>query len=268
MDLAQLGRLTLGIVDAGRYEGPVGPVDFRAAVREAIDGTHTIRPAEAAELATATPRDLGNEAAIEITDESTFQAARRLSATEPVTALNFASARRVGGGFLGGARAQEEALCRASGLFRCLERERDYYRANQEHPDTLYTDHAIWSPSVPFFRDDDHALLEAPFPLSVVTSPAPNTNALRPDLLPHLAPTFHRRARQVLAIAAARPPRALVLGAWGCGAFGGDPRLAADAFATTLDTGFRRAFSRIVFAVLANDARGERNLAAFRTRLG
>jgi uncharacterized protein (TIGR02452 family) len=70
---------------------------------------------------------------------------------DPVV-LNFASARNVGGGFLNGARAQEEDLARSCGLFRCLETQPEYYEVNRRTASLLYTDHIIYSPRVPWFR--------------------------------------------------------------------------------------------------------------------
>lgn len=268
MPLAHLARTTLSIVDAGRYDGPEGPVDFAAAVRAAVDGTRVITPSEAAALAATTPRDLGARARIEVHDESTADAARRLCVDGPVTVLNFASAMSIGGGFLHGALAQEEDLCRCSALFRCLEQGREYYLANQADDGALYTDHAIWSSAVPFFRGRDYGLLPVPFLVSVITSPAPNTKHARGHEEVQLEATFQRRARQILAIAAANPPTTLVLGAWGCGAFGGDPKVVAAAFKAAFDAGFDRAFARVVFAILVRQGRDGRNPEAFRGCFG
>src|SRR5262249_60941792 len=104
-------------------------------------------------------------------------AARRLYEDEGeqnAVALNFASARNPGGGFLGGAKAQEEDLARRSALYACLLTQRPYYDANRAERSLLYTDHIIYSPSVPFFRDRALDLVESPFCASIITAPAPN----------------------------------------------------------------------------------------------
>jgi uncharacterized protein (TIGR02452 family) len=96
-----------------------------------------------------------------------------------IAVLNFASARNPGGGFLNGAKAQEEDLCRCSGLYPCLVQCDSYYEANRQEASCLYTDHAIFSPRVPFFKtggDGDDQLLPQPFYVSVITMPAPTVN--------------------------------------------------------------------------------------------
>ena len=75
-----------------------------------------------------------------------------------VAALNFAAAGSPGGGFLNGARAQEESIARSSGLLAAIEPCQMYafHRARQ---DAMYTDWVIYSPDVPVFRTDEGALL-------------------------------------------------------------------------------------------------------------
>jgi uncharacterized protein (TIGR02452 family) len=202
MDPVQLAHDTLAAVDEGRCPGLQREAEFAAAVRAAVEGTRVIAPELAASLAVDVPRDLGAVAAIEVVDASAVAVCRQLARTGRVTVLNFASAYNVGGGFLGGAAAQEEDLCRCSALFRCLERGADFYRANRTDGTHLYADYAIWSPEVPFCRAEDHGWLPDPVVASVITSPAPNTKRFVGDP-GELTATFRRRARQVLAIAAA-----------------------------------------------------------------
>lgn len=265
MDLIRLASETLDVVDRGTYAALDPTVDFPVAVRAAIADTRGITPEDAAALAARLPRDLGAPATYEVVDASAVEVCRRLAVDREVTVLNFASALTVGGGFLHGATAQEEDLCRCSALYRCLERVDPYYRANQACGTHLYTDHAIWSPDVPFFRDEGLGWLPRPFRASVLTSPAPNTKRSQ-EGAGELAATFRRRAHQVLAIAAAEPPKAIVLGAWGCGAFGGDAKLVAEVFHEALSGPFARAFERVVFAVLVRRWPDNENLAAFQAR--
>jgi uncharacterized protein (TIGR02452 family) len=196
--------------------------------------------------------------AFEVVNETTLHAARRLVEGAPaarVLALNFASARHPGGGFLKGSQAQEESLARASGLYPCIARHREMYDANARHPSCLYTDHMIYSPDVPVFRDDDDMLLERPYPVSFVTAPAVNVGALRrnePDQLGRVEPVMLARMERVLSLAVVHGHDVLVLGAWGCGVFANDPDRVADWFHRHLagEGAFRAAFRRVVFAVL------------------
>jgi uncharacterized protein (TIGR02452 family) len=154
-----------------------------------------------------------------------------------------------------------------SALYPCLLTQPTYYETNRATASMLYTDHIIYSPDVPFFRDDALVLLESPFLASLITAPAPNAGeALKRD--PHERPviraTLERRARYVLLIAAAQERRCLVLGAWGCGVFRNDPAEVADVFGRALDEpAFSGAFDRVVFAVYDRTA-GQTTLAAFR----
>ncbi len=116
-----------------------------------------------------------------------------------IAILNFASAKHPGGGYLRGASAQEESLCRSSLLYPCIQqyenRRNHYYQINRGNNTrsrsrsgsgsgggfgTFYSNCAIFSPLVPIIRDDgpDTNLLEDTFLASFVTSPAPNMSAL------------------------------------------------------------------------------------------
>lgn len=199
-----------------------------------------------------------------------MSAARRLhdEGTKRIAVLNFASARNPGGGYLRGARAQEEDLCRVSALYTTLLHAPDYYASHRESRDPAYSHRVIYSPDVPVFRDVRYALLEAPYQVAFLTSPAPNAGVIaqaRPADVATVPNLLTARAARVLAVAAHNGRRSLVLGAWGCGVFRNDPVEVAAAFRRNLTAGgkFAGVFERIVFAILDNSA-GRRNLAAFR----
>jgi uncharacterized protein (TIGR02452 family) len=177
-----------------------------------------------------------------------------------VLALNFASARNPGGGFLSGSQTHEESLARASGLYAAVSRMTDYYEANRREKSALYTDHMIYSPLVPVFRDDADGLLDEPWTVSMITAPAVNAGVVRarePQNVARIRDVIGRRIEGVLALAAHYGLDALVLGAWGCGVFANDPSEVADLFAGhLLGRGrYANALTEVVFAIL--DRRGD-----------
>ncbi|WP_437791471.1 TIGR02452 family protein [Sorangium sp. So ce693] len=255
MKLTSIAAETVQIASRGEYTAPSGAtVRIRDRVLAAVKGTVLYRPGS---LDAWEPKErLDRPTAIQVTGETTGAAGRRLIEQEGearVMALNFASAKNPGGGFLRGAKAQEEDLARCSALYASLVEQRDYYDQNRACGSFLYTDHIIYSPDVPFFRDEQHALLDRPFALSIITAPAPNAGEAfqRDDAADQeIRAALERRADMVLAAAGAHGHRCLVLGAWGCGVFRNDPREVADVFARCLGSPrFRGAFSRVVFAV-------------------
>ncbi|MBE7449316.1 MAG: TIGR02452 family protein [Kofleriaceae bacterium] len=258
---------TIAACARGGYDGPAGRVDLRAAIDRAVAGTALHDPAS---VAAVVPARGAHATTLDVTDESTVAALRRHAGAPALACLNFASARNPGGGYRGGAQAQEESLARASALVPCLEtRLADHYAPNRAARSLLYLDLAIWSPAVPFFRDDDGAWLPAPILASVITCAAPNAGALAdrgdPDLA-RVPEVLARRADLVLRVAAHHGVQTLVLGAWGAGVFGNDPATVADTFAGLLEGPFRGAFATVTFAVLDHGP-GAPTRAAFARRL-
>ncbi|MFF1414695.1 TIGR02452 family protein [Streptomyces sp. NPDC058289] len=257
--LREIARENAEIVAAGGYRTRSGrQVSLAAAVAEAKAGTRIYGPNR---VIPGEPdgRD-ARRTSIEVTGESSTVAARRLAGeygerpgTVSVAVLNFASARNPGGGYVRGAKAQEEALCRASALYETLLEAPEYYEVHRAEVSTFYTDRVIHSPGVPVFRDDRGNLLDTPFRAGFLTSPAPNAGTIRrqePDRVPEIPAALARRAEMVLEVAALHGYRGLVLGAWGCGVFQNDPAQVAEAFRGLLAGRFAGVFERVVFGVL------------------
>ncbi|WP_173095310.1 TIGR02452 family protein [Actinomadura verrucosospora] len=245
---------TVAVLERGEYRAPSGhTVSIADALSRCVRDTVLYRPEALDALLRRLPAGTGAATRIEVTDETTLAAARRLLAPGTVPmALNFASAKNPGGGFLNGAHAQEEGLARSSGLYPSLQAAREYYDFHREQRDLLYSDHMIYSPGVPVIRTDAGHLLDEPYEVAFLTSPAPNRGAIRDPAKAELIPEVLRvRARKILAVALVRGHGRLVLGAWGCGVFRNDPVEVAEAFAEPLGPGgeFENRFEHVVFAV-------------------
>ena len=182
---------------------------------------------------------------IEITGETVQDAALRFRG-QRVTVLNFASGSMPGGGVRYGSLAQEECLCLSSGLLHALEGQMEYYEANraEEAPHECY-DRMIWSANVPLIRDGQFRRVQ-PMLMQVITYPAPIATARvyrgsgvfadTPVEDNGLVEVFYRRCRHVVRRAAKAGTEVLILGAWGCGAYGNDPLMVAHAFQAALAT--------------------------------
>jgi uncharacterized protein (TIGR02452 family) len=117
---AQMAHETVQISREGHYVSAGGRrVDIGAAVAASVAGTREFPP----DHLVTSPHDLRGRHVTQIVvrNETTLVAARRLADNHRTIALNFASAKNPGGGFLSGSEAQEESLARASSLYACLE---------------------------------------------------------------------------------------------------------------------------------------------------
>jgi uncharacterized protein (TIGR02452 family) len=262
---------TVAILERGWYDHPeAGRVTIADDLARSVAATRLWTPDDSrAVLDELTPARSAATTRIEVTSEASLAAARRLAG--PVGCLNFASAKNPGGGFLSGAEAQEESLARSSGLYRCLLEVPGFYDFHRSQRDLLYSDHMIFSPAVPVFRDERGGLLARPYPVSFVTAAAPNAGALglghpRAALLPEV---LAARTAKVLTVFWASGLRCVVLGAWGCGVFRNSPEAVAAAFAEHLGPSgaFHARFERVVFAVL-DRAPGTPTFRAFTSGLG
>lgn len=241
---AELGRSAVEAVENGAYvDSTSRKVDWSREVETARSSKISIPPDASLP---AHEGDRFEETRVQVANETTLGAARRLvEAGLGPLALNFANGIHPGGGFVGGARAQEEVLCRSSALHATLVGD-PMYGAHAKRPLPDSTDWAVYSPEVPVFRTDDGTTLERPWPLSFLTCAAPYAPGVGQ---PRSGDLLHRRIHRVLAIARAYGHSALVLGAWGCGAFGNDPLRTARDFRDALEGEFAGAFSDVVFAI-------------------
>lgn len=176
-----------------------------------------------------------------------------------ILVLNFANPVNPGGGVRRGARAQEEDLCRRSTLLTSLESEvaQAYYEYNRTLKTSLGSDAIILTPKVEVFKDEDGGTLEESFVVAVMTCAAPMIIHGKEGLTEQqYEELFYNRIVGMLKCAAYWGYTSLVLGAFGCGAFGNDAKIVSDLFYKALKEfdfdGMRESdmFRRIDFAVL------------------
>ena len=247
-------------------------ISIKTALEHAVQGSILFKPNDFPDVNVTAELEEGT--AIEVMNETTLHAAQRKYHQYPedhTLALNFASARNPGGGFLTGAQAQEESLARASGLYSCIEQMDEMYKFNQTNRSMFYSDYLIYSPAIPVFRDEKDKFLDDHYPLSIISAPAVNAGEVlrwvKPDdiddVQAEIDKTMARRIKNVLTVAAAHNSSILILGAWGCGVFRNDPKLIARLFSQHLVTGdFKNTFKAVVFAI-SDRSRNKNVLRAF-----
>ena len=172
---------------------------------------------------------------------------RGLASACDMAVLNFASFTNPGGGYDRGAWAQEEALCAESTLFNVLRDQHNWYGMNRRRNINceLYRNRGLVVPKVRFDRGKFHKYAD------VIVVAAPNARRARADY--HVAEdtlltAMRNRIRFVLAIADDLGHDKLVLGAYGCGAFGWDAEVVAKLFLEELASG-KHVASRVTFAI-------------------
>ena len=224
-----------------------------------------ISPSDGEDLLADKMTDLKNEKIcnISIVNKDSFEAGRQY---DEALVMNFANAHNPGGGFKLGANAQEETLCRCSTLYESITSKKasKMYIHNNTHPNMVESDYMLLSPNVVVFRDEKYNLLNEPVLLGVITAPAPNRYGaalLASDKL--IEDTFLRRIRITLAAAAKYGYINVVLGAWGCGAFGNSPNKVAEYFRQVIiEEDYGRFFDEICFAIYGSE--NGKNINAFR----
>lgn len=191
----------------------------------------------------------------------------------PVCGLNFANGSTVGGGYKHGATAQEEDLCRRiPALYTSLlgASKRGYYpfgpcTCRSRSDPRRYCD-VLYTPQICVTRGGEaqgFAPLDTKASISLVTAAAPNVRFASelddPDLV--------RKALWTIFVAPKmREPQVdtLILGAWGCGAFGGDPHRMSDLFLQALiQENLGRLYREVHFAIPVTNSK-DINFQTFR----
>ena len=253
----EIANDTLHILKAGVYINKQRIiVGTSTALQYAVSHTKLFTPGELAELAKNISTK-GFDTKYEVVNETTLDAARRMVSEGEIDplCLNFASAKNPGGGFLGGALAQEECIARASGLYECLLQAPEYYSYHRNNGTLLYSDHMIYSPKVPVIKDEEGNLLDKIVCTSVITSAAVNAGAIEQnerESIPQIVPVMKIRIDKLLSLCAHNQHEVLILGAWGCGVFRNEPEDIAALFEEALKGKYAGCFKRIVFAVKTN----------------
>lgn len=164
--------------------------------------------------------------------------------------LNFADGITPGGLVWQGASTQEEHICRCSNLYASLMTDTAslYYEINNRSVKRLhkhiYADNVIYSKDTLFFRSGkDYRFLTNPYTMDVITCPAPSARLNEKDA----RLIMMSRIDSIIKSAILNNVDNLILGAWGCGAFGQNPRVVASCFKVILDK--YPAFDNVIFAI-------------------
>lgn len=203
--------------------------------------------------------------------EVRFMNKRTIEATEGmqgrVSVLNFADYYVPGGLVKQGEFTQEEAICRITTLYPCISDASVrplFYGRHRSDEGPYYSDDLIYTPGVIVFKRDSEPFDQLSrsdwHMVDVVTCAAPNLARGRvPDS--ELLRIQKSRFERIITVAACNHVDTLVLGAFGCGAFGNNPYVVASAARAAIDE-CQGAVGKIVFAIPGS--RSAPNYAAFR----
>lgn len=194
---------------------------------------------------------------------------------------NFASASNPGGGVVNGANAQEECLCRCSGLYFSLNTSvmwDGFYQPHRDAHDPIHNDDIIYTPGVTVFKTDTATPKLMPesdwYDVDVITCAAPNLRSQpsnryntgdgnRQTVMKDgdLLALHEKRLRRILEAALSEGCDTIILGAFGCGAFQNNPEVVALANLNVIRD-YLHAFKNIEFAVYCSP-RDDRNFKIF-----
>lgn len=219
-------------------------------------------------------------AKVVVSKKRTYEAAAGYKG-QHVAVHNFASASNPGGGVVNGASAQEECLCRCSGLYFNLNTRAmwdGFYQPHRDAHDPIHNDDIIYTPGVTVFRTDTAMPELMPesdwYDVDVITCAAPNLRNQPSNKYntrdgnkqtvmkdKNLLALHEKRLRRILEVALSEGCDTIILGAFGCGAFQNNPEVVAQANRNVIKD-YLHAFKNIEFAVYCSP-RDDRNFKIF-----
>ena len=209
----------------------------------------------------------GKTTNIIVSKKRTYEAAKAYNGKK-IAVLNFANNHSIGGAPWS-AGAQEESLCRTSTLFPCLEAISPKYHvlhASKYHNgelDNLGNDDLIYTPGIVVIKTDESAPLlldqSERFNVDIITAAAPEVKfGIDNNTLYNVLAS---RIEKILQSAKNENVDVLILGAFGCGAFGNPPELVAKIFKEKLE---KYSFDTVEFAVYCSTDSPNNNYHIFK----
>jgi len=266
LNLVQVFQETLNALRAGRYTAPSGQV-VTFDIAQMQQGTRLYNGM--ADLALP-PLVRNPTTQIHVVNEDSVTEGLRLKREfgYNVAVVNFANEDTPGGGVVNGARAQEEALCRTTGLYYSIDPRLNTHLVFPNGRYKIPEFGSIFSPSVPVLRRPEGDRFQ--WMDGVETLPFISSAAYHPGNRPQDPLTaeagMKQKIRMQIATAMHHGCDAIVLGAFGCGAFRNLPEDVARWTREVLMEDFcRGAFRHISFAVYVapGSARDQNNLQVF-----
>jgi len=226
-------------------------------------------------------KDIYKDAAkVIVSGKRTYEAAAAYKENH-VAVHNFASASNPGGGVVNGASAQEECLCRCSGLYFCLNSPTmwdGFYKPHRDAHDPIHNDDIIYTPGVTVFKTDTASpqlMNESEwYDVDVITCAAPNLRDQPSNRYntgdgnkqvvmkdKDLLALHEKKLRRILEVVLSEGCDTVILGAFGCGAFQNNPEVVALANKNVIKD-YLHAFKNIEFAVYCSP-RDDRNFKIF-----
>ena len=167
--------------------------------------------------------------------------------------LNMASFKYPGGGVTKGSAAQEESLCRRTNLYNSIARFNNPKLKHRYPLDMNYG--AIYSPVISVFRkaeSDNCMFMDEPVTIDVISAAAiKNPHLENSHLDRNSRKILKNKIRTILNLGIYYRNDSLVLGAFGCGAYGTPPDDMALLFKEVFSEDvYKNAFKKVVFAII------------------